>query len=72
MCFMVITDVKFLIFTAVLLIVYWYLPTRFQWMWLLAGSLVFFFINSRPYTFIYMVSAVMAVYLATSVFEKIP
>ena len=69
---MVITDVKFLIFTAVLLFVYWYLPTRFQWMWLLAGSLVFFFVNSRPYTFIYMVAAVMAVYLATSVFEKYP
>ena len=69
---MVITDAKFLIFTGILLLVYWYLPTRFQWIWLLAGSLVFFFINSRPYTFIYMIAGVMAVFVATQVFEKYP
>ena len=69
---MVITSVKFLIFTAVLLLVYWNLPQKFQWMLLLAGSLVFFFINSRPYTFIYMILAVLLVYAAALVFEKNP
>ena len=69
---MVITSVKFLIFTAVLLLIYWNLPQKFQWMLLLAGSLVFFFINSRPYTFIYMILAVLLVYAAALVFEKNP
>ncbi|MCR5426543.1 MAG: hypothetical protein K6E81_06920 [Lachnospiraceae bacterium] len=67
---MVITSLQFLIFTAVSLLIYWKLPKRFQWMLLLADSLVFYFVNCRAYTFLYVIGAVGAVYAATCVFVR--
>ncbi len=68
---MVITSVKFLIFVAISLIVYFKLPTKYQWVLLLADSLFFYFINTRTITFLYLVAAVLVTYGAALSFEKI-
>ena len=67
---MVITSVKFLIFVAISLLIYWKLPTRFQWVLLLLDSLFFFFINSRPITFVYLIVAAFVTYGAALLFER--
>lgn len=67
---MVITSVKFLIFVAISLIVYFKLPTRFQWVLLLADSLFFYFINTKATTFLYLIVAVLVTYGAALSFEK--
>ena len=67
---MVITSVKFLIFVAISLIVYFKLPTRFQWVLLLADSLFFYFINTKAATFLYLIVAVLVTYGAALSFEK--
>lgn len=67
---MSITSVLFFAFVAVSLIVYFLVPKRFQWWVLLADSLCFYFANSKPYTFLYLLVSVVTVYLATAYFER--
>ena len=67
---MVITSLKFLIFVAISLIVYFKLPTKYQWVLLLADSLFFYFVNTRTITFLYLVAAVLVSYGAALSFEK--
>lgn len=66
---MSITSVLFLAFVGVSLIIYFAVPKKFQWWVLLADSLVFYFANSKPYTFLYLFVSVVSVYCATAFFE---
>ncbi|MBO7600685.1 MAG: MBOAT family protein [Lachnospiraceae bacterium] len=65
-----ITSVGFLAFTAVSIIIYYIVPKRFQWWVLLADSLIFYFLNSVAYTFVYLLVSVISVYFAALYFEK--
>ena len=65
-----ITSVTFLLFVAASLIIYWQLPAKYQWWVLLADSLIFYFLNAKAYTFVYLLASVVSVYFATMFFEK--
>lgn len=65
-----ITSVTFLLFVAASLIIYWQLPSKYQWWVLLADSLIFYFLNAKAYTFVYLLASVVSVYFATMFFEK--
>lgn len=67
---MEITSVSFLIFVGISLLIYWKLPTKYQWVLLLLDSLLFYFINVNAFTFIYLISAVLVAWLASGYFEK--
>lgn len=67
---MTITSLGFLAFVGILLFIYWFVPHKAQWVVLLIGSLIFYLLNVRPYTLIYILISVGAVYLATRYFEK--
>ena len=67
---MEITSVSYLLFVAFSLIVYWHIPHKYQWHVLLADSLMFYFLNAEPYTFLYLMFSVCSVYSATRYFEK--
>lgn len=66
-----ITSVSYFLFVGISLLVYWVAPARFQWVILLADSLVFYFFNAVSYTYIYLLLSVGTVYFATWVFGKI-
>lgn len=65
-----ITSVSYFLFVGISLLVYWVAPARLQWVILLADSLVFYFFNAVPYTYIYLLLSVGAVYFATWVFGQ--
>ena len=67
---MSITSVEFLAFIAVLLILYWNIPGRFQWMLLLTASVIFYVLNAPVYTLIYIGVSIVTVYCATMYFEN--
>ena len=52
---MTITSLEYLAFVGISLLIYWFIPYRFQWLVLLVDSLVFYFFSADPYTFIYVV-----------------
>lgn len=65
-----ITSFNFLIFIAVLLVVYWSIPKKLQWIVLLVGSIIFYISNAPLFTFIYIGISVVSVYYATIYFES--
>ena len=65
-----ITSVSYLIFVGISLLIYWNIPAKYQWGVLLIDSLIFYFVNAVPYTFIYLFISVVSVYLATGYFSK--
>ena len=67
---MAITSVSYLIFVGVSLIIYLHIPKKYQWYVLLVDSLVFYFLNAKAYTFIYLLTSVLTVYVATCFFVK--
>lgn len=67
---MSITSVSYIMFVAASLMIYWKLPVRFQWILLLADSLIFYFLNAKAYTLIYIVISVMSVYAAAIYFDN--
>lgn len=67
---MEITSVAYLIFVFVSLIIYWRTPAGRQWWILLADSAVFYFVNAKPYTVIYLLISVASVYAATIFFAQ--
>ena len=66
---MIITSVSYLIFIAVSLLIYWHIPHRLQWIVLLIDSLLFYFLNAKAYTFLYLLLSVITVYAATRYFD---
>lgn len=65
-----ITSVLYLIFVGVSLIIYLHIPKKYQWYVLLVDSLLFYFLNAKAYTFIYLLTSVLTVYVATCFFVK--
>ena len=65
-----IVSIEYLFFIAALFIVYWNIPAKFQWILLLAASIVFYVLNAPVYTFIYIGISVSMVYLSTVYFDK--
>lgn len=67
---MAITSLSYLIFVGVSLIIYLHIPKKYQWYILLIDSLIFYFLNAKAYTFIYLLTSVLTVYVATCFFVK--
>lgn len=67
---MSITSAEFLAFIAVLLVIYWNIPGRYQWVMLLVGSVIFYVLNAPIFTLIYIGISVISVYYATLYFES--
>lgn len=67
---MSITSVEFIVFIAVLLIIYWNIPGNFQWILLLVASCIFYVLNAPIFTLVYIGISVLSVYYATLYFEK--
>ena len=67
---MLFTSYEFLIFAAVLLVVYYLIPKRFQWMLLLAGSWVFYFIAGTSYL-PYLLATALTVWFTALRLEKL-
>lgn len=65
-----ITSVSFLVFIAIILVVYFAIEAKFQWMVLLAASLYFYFSNVPAFTFIYIAVTVVSIYFSTQIFEN--
>lgn len=67
---MEITSFAFLCFYSILLILYYALPGQFQWILLLAGSVLFYVFSGNPYLLFFPVLAVFCSYLCTLWMEK--
>lgn len=68
---MALVSLTFILFFIVVLAVYYLVPGWFQWMVLLAASVVFYFLSATPYTFIYVLLSIGTVYIATTKIEQI-
>ena len=51
---MSIVSIEYLFFIAVLFIAYWNISAKFQWILLLAASIIFYVFNAPMYTLIYI------------------
>lgn len=65
-----LTSFKFLCFFAVLLLVYYSIPKRWQWKALLFASIAFFLISNTGWLILYPALAVLIVYLGTYFIEQ--
>ncbi len=65
-----VTSISFLLFFAVLFLVYYGLPGKLRWGVLLAGSLFFYTACAVPYTIVYLLASVLTVYPAARYFAK--
>ena len=66
-----ISSIYYLIFIIGVMFIYWYLPYKVQWIWLLFGSIFFYYMNAPFYTYIYILLNVGSVYIATLLLEKV-
>lgn len=62
---MSLVSITFILFFIGVMIVYYLVPGKFQWMVLLAASIIFYFWTATPYTFIYVILSIVSVYWAT-------
>lgn len=67
---MSITSVSYLLFVTISLFIYLNIATKYQWYILLIDSLLFYFVNAKPYTFVYLLISVFSVFIATQFFKK--
>ena len=67
---MSITSVAYIVFVGISLLIYYAVPHRFKWWVLLADSLMFFFVNSVWYTFVYLAISVVTVWSAVRYFAR--
>lgn len=63
---MSITSFGFLLMICAGVLLYYILPRSWQWVELLALSLIFYFMSAVPYTFIYILISTAAAYLCTN------
>lgn len=68
---MALVSVTFILFFILVLVIYYLLPKKFQWMVLLVASIVFYLTSATPYTYIYILVSVITVYISTVKIEKI-
>lgn len=62
---MSLISISFLLFFTGILLVYYLVPGKLQWVVLLAASILFYFLAATPYTFVYLVLSIVSVYWAT-------
>lgn len=62
---MSLVSLTFILFFIAVMIVYYLVPGKLQWMVLLAASVVFYFDVATPYTFVYVILSIVTVYWAT-------
>ncbi len=67
---MSITSVFFLLFVVAGLIVYYLIPRRFQWIWLLILSIFFYYNSDSFISILYLVGASSVAYIATMISLK--
>ncbi len=67
---MLFTSFEFLGFLAVLFILYYIIPKRFQWVLLLAGS-YFFYYQAKPIYMVYLLTTTVTTYLTGICIDKI-
>ena len=65
-----VTSIWFLLFFAILFLLYYGLPGKVRWGVLLAGSLFFYVVCAAPYTILYVLVSVLTVYPAARYFAK--
>ncbi len=68
---MEITSFIFYAFVGISLLIYWKLPRKSQWKLLLADSAIFYCLNAKPWTLVYLAASVISVYLATGYFQRV-
>lgn len=68
---MSLISTTFILFFIGVLLVYYLVPGRLQWMILLAASLLFYFLAAAPYTVVYLVFSVVSVYLAARRIDRL-
>ena len=68
---MEITSLKYIAFCLISIVLIYKLPTKFQWVLLLIDSLIFYFLSAKPYSFVYVISTSLTVWVATYLFDKI-
>jgi len=68
---MSLVSMSFVLFFLTVLIVYYLVPAKGQWIVLLVSSLLFYFWASTPYTIIYVVLSVISVYYSTNRIEQL-
>ena len=68
---MLFTSYEFIGFVAVLLVLYYTIPQKYQWMLLLAASCVFYYIAS-PIYLVYIFTTIITVYFAGRMMDKYP
>ena len=61
---MIITSLSYFAFVGISLLIYWFIPHRFQWIVLLIDSLFFYFMSADAYTFIYVLVSSGSAYAA--------
>lgn len=61
----------FLVFMAVTLAAYYLVPERWQWVLLLAASMVFYFYAGTPYTMVYLLSTIVSVWAGGNYIDKV-
>lgn len=64
-----ITSFAYLFFIVASLLIYWCMPKKGQWIVLLVDSFIFYFLNAKAYTIIYLFLSVITVWLATNYFK---
>lgn len=67
---MTITSFYFICFIAIVIILYYVIPQRFQWVFLLAISTLFYFMAGTPYTIIYLYVSTITIYLGSNLVHK--
>ena len=67
-----ITSPIYLLFVGISMLIYWFTPKKYQWLILLADSLIFYFACAQWYTFVYVIVSVFSVWFASCDFEKNP
>lgn len=68
---MSLVSMSFVLFFLVVLIAYYLVPAKGQWVVLLIASLLFYFWAATPYTIIYVVLSVLSVYYSTNRMEQL-
>lgn len=65
-----ISSLSFILYIIIPIVIYWALPKQYQWISLLLYSIVFYFLNAVPYTFVYFAVSVATVFFSTLYFSR--
>lgn len=63
---MTITSLDYLAFVAAALVCYYMIPRKWQWMWLLFFSIVFYCLAAIPYTLVYILISTVSAWVVTN------